>query len=331
MNMDGNLWATASELRNDLRVAYLDASGRDDQVEVARLETLAAGIDRVHRKLALGSLQTAADAVAALRIGERAIAADLLAQARAALGEMDAGRVVNGPAPKQDAPKQPAPPSPATVDDTGPGSAGGKVPEAVADPAPETPPTISPTAAPTTAPNTPSNTVELAWGAVTRKKHGSAFNNKVAAIAGRIRCDASHLMAVMAFETGETFRPDIRNAAGSGATGLIQFMPRTARGLGTTTAKLAKMSALDQLDYVEAYFGSITGRPMPALSDLYMAVLWPAAVLRSESHVLFRKPSRAYTQNRGLDGNRDGVITKAEAAAKVHQKLIKGLKAGRIG
>ena len=32
----------------------------------------------------------------------------------------------------------------------------------------------------------------------------------------------------------------VKNAAGSGATGLIQFMPRTAQGLGTTTAKLAK-------------------------------------------------------------------------------------------
>ena len=38
-------------------------------------------------------------------------------------------------------------------------------------------------------------------------------------------------MAVMSFETGGTFDPGIRNAAGSGATGLIQFMPSTAAGL----------------------------------------------------------------------------------------------------
>ena len=171
----------------------------------------------------------------------------------------------------------------------------------------------------------------IAWGAVTDRKHGPEFKRKVAAIAGRLGCDPSHLMAVIAFETGESFDPAQKNAAGSGATGLIQFMPRTARGLGTTTAKLAKMTAIRQLDFVEAYFASAARGRQASLSDLYMAVLWPAAVGRSESYILFRKPSRAYTQNRALDVNRDGVVTKAEATAKVTAKLAKGMKAGRIG
>lgn len=41
-------------------------------------------------------------------------------------------------------------------------------------------------------------------------------------------------MAAMAFESGETFSPSIKNAAGSGAVGLIQFMPSTAKALGTS-------------------------------------------------------------------------------------------------
>jgi soluble lytic murein transglycosylase-like protein len=37
-------------------------------------------------------------------------------------------------------------------------------------------------------------------------------------------------MACMAWESGRSFRPDVKNMAGSGATGLIQFMPTTAAG-----------------------------------------------------------------------------------------------------
>ena len=48
-------------------------------------------------------------------------------------------------------------------------------------------------------------------------------------MAGRLGISEADLMAVMSFETGGTFNPNIRNAAGSGATGLIQFMPSTAR------------------------------------------------------------------------------------------------------
>ena len=40
----------------------------------------------------------------------------------------------------------------------------------------------------------------------------------------------------------------------SSATGLIQFMADTAKGLGTTTDALGSMTVLDQLDYVDKYF-----------------------------------------------------------------------------
>ncbi|MDW4496424.1 peptidoglycan-binding protein [Sulfitobacter sp. D35] len=173
---------------------------------------------------------------------------------------------------------------------------------------------------------------KLAFGAVTRKKHGQAFNEKVIAIANRLRCDPNHLMAVMAFETGESFSPAQKNAAGSGATGLIQFMPATARDLGTSTSLLAKMSAIAQLDIVERYLKrNSRGHPLVSLPDVYMTVLLPAAVGKLDSHVLFSKPSRAYEQNKGLDKNRNGRITKAEAAGKVQDKLVLGMKAGRFG
>ncbi len=143
-------------------------------------------------------------------------------------------------------------------------------------------------------------------------------------MAGRLGIDPNYLMAVMHFETGGTFSPSIRNGAGSGATGLIQFLPSTARGLGTTTAELAQMSAVDQLDYVEAYLRPYANR-MTNVEDAYMAVFQPAAIGQPSDHVLFSRGSLAYSQNAGLDINGDGHITKGEAASIVRQRYEAGL------
>jgi hypothetical protein len=165
----------------------------------------------------------------------------------------------------------------------------------------------------------------LAWGA----KVSQAFRDKVRQIASNLGCDPDFLMAAMAFETGESFSPSIKNGAGSGATGLIQFMPTTAQRLGTTVADLAKMSAEDQLDYVEKYFVPFKGR-LASLEDVYMAILWPAAVGKPNTYVLFSRSTRprAYSQNQGLDLNRDGDITRQEAASLVQSKLTRGRSSG---
>jgi hypothetical protein len=169
------------------------------------------------------------------------------------------------------------------------------------------------------------NMPEIAWG----KKVSAAFKSKVIAISSNLGCDPSHLMAAMAFETGERFTPDVQNKA-SKATGLIQFMPKTAKGLGTTIADLAAMTAVDQLDFVAKYLKPFKGR-MNTLSDVYMTILLPTAVGKPEAFVLFRKPSTAYTQNKGLDLDKDGQITKNEAASLVQKKLTKGLDASLRG
>ncbi|KGF70784.1 lytic transglycosylase [Hoeflea sp. BAL378] len=166
----------------------------------------------------------------------------------------------------------------------------------------------------------------MAWGA----KVPDAFKRKTIALCRRLEMEPDHLMAIMAFETGRSFDPAVTNRAGSGATGLIQFMPATAKALGTTTARLATMSALEQLDYVEKYLAPYAGR-MGDLDSAYMAVLYPRAVGREPGHVLFRKGSVAYKLNRGLDANGDGRVTKAEAAARVRALLAEGLRPGLIG
>ncbi len=171
----------------------------------------------------------------------------------------------------------------------------------------------------------------LAWGA----KVSATFRDRVRWIAEDLdigpapgRPEPNWLMTCMAWESGRSFRPDVKNMAGSGATGLIQFMPATARALGTTVEKLAAMTAEDQLNFVWKYFRPYDGR-LRSLADCYMAILWPAAVGRSDSYALFTG-GVAYRQNAGLDVDKDGRITKAEAAAKVAALLPEGLKPGNV-
>lgn len=167
----------------------------------------------------------------------------------------------------------------------------------------------------------------LAWGA----KVSPAFRAKVCTIAARLGVPADDLMACMAWETGRSFDPAQRNRAGSGATGLIQFMPATARAMGTSTEALAAMTAETQLDWVERYFQPYRGR-LRNLGDLYMAILWPAGVGKPDSYVLWDKSTRptTYRQNSGIDIDKDGRITRAEALAKVNALLAEGLRDGNV-
>ena len=80
------------------------------------------------------------------------------------------------------------------------------------------------------------------------------FIRGVEAMAGRLGTRPEYILAVMSFETGGTFNPAIRN--GIGATGLIQFLPSTARGLGTTTDALARMSSVRAIAVCRKVFRS---------------------------------------------------------------------------
>jgi hypothetical protein len=157
-------------------------------------------------------------------------------------------------------------------------------------------------------------------------KSDTKFTEGVASLAKKYNIPEDYLYALMAFETGGSFSPSQKNRAGSGATGLIQFMPETAKGLGTSTSDLSKMSRSEQLKYVDKYFSG-KGIEGGSLSDTYMAVLFPAAVGKPEDFVLFGKGAMkgytgiAYEQNKGLDLNKDGSVTKAEASTKVKEYL----------
>ena len=161
---------------------------------------------------------------------------------------------------------------------------------------------------------------KIAWG----KKVSLEFKEKVIEICINLKINPDFLMSCMAFETGETFSASIKNPVAS-AIGLIQFLETTAASLGTTTSKLANMSEVEQLEYVEKYFMPYAGK-IETIEDIYMAIIYPKAVGKSNDYVLFSSSSSSYIANKGLDKNMDGSITKEEAAAKVKEKLEKGLK-----
>lgn len=170
---------------------------------------------------------------------------------------------------------------------------------------------------------------DIAWGA----RVSAAFRSRVEEIAAGLGIDPSWLMACMAFETGRAFTAGVRNAAGSGAVGLIQFMPQTAAALGTDSNALAVMSAEHQLEYVADYFRGWTGR-LHNVGDTYGVILWPAMVGKPDSYVLFdvndhNHPAR-YFQNKGLDVNKDGQVTRGEAGSRVLAMLAEGMKPGNV-
>jgi hypothetical protein len=91
------------------------------------------------------------------------------------------------------------------------------------------------------------------------------------------------------------------------------------------------MSAEDQLFYVHKYFLPYKHR-LKTIDDVYMAILWPKAIGEPDDYVLFdviSKPT-TYRQNASLDFNRDGKITKAEAAKRVRDELQRGYEANNF-
>lgn len=173
---------------------------------------------------------------------------------------------------------------------------------------------------------------QLIFGA----KVEESFKQGVLWIEDQLGLDADKLMACMAFETGGTFSPSVKNAAGSSGLGLIQFMQATHTSMlklyptlakvAATHGDLARLTATQQLTFVYYYFKSF-GTKLSAwsLEDIYMAILFPKAIGKPLSWAMpWAAGSLAYKQNSGLDANKDKVITKSEAAAGVQRQFKLG-------
>ncbi len=132
------------------------------------------------------------------------------------------------------------------------------------------------------------------------KENRKEFTEKVNNICTELQIEANWLMFVMWFES--RLNPQATNPI-SKAQGLIQFMPSTARSLGTTIEDLKRMSNVQQLDYVLAYLRPYKGR-MRTWVDVYLAVFYPRAmgnpnfVITSD---IVAKQNKIFDLNKDLD------------------------------
>lgn len=129
------------------------------------------------------------------------------------------------------------------------------------------------------------------------------FMSEVNRVSEKFGLNPADMLALMRSES--SLNPQAVNAS-TGATGLIQFMPATARSLGTTTEALRGMSAAQQMQYVEKYFDSVRLPQGASAGQLYAYVFLPG---RARREVLTAAGENFYEANRGLDMDGDGRIT----------------------
>lgn len=144
------------------------------------------------------------------------------------------------------------------------------------------------------------------------------FFNKVVDMAARLGIEPEHLMRAMNRESG--LDPTAVNSIGAG--GLIGFLKSTAKILGTTVDDLRKMTAAEQLDYVEKFYKMVGVRPGDSANVIHARAFLPGRIGSNPTNdtVLCRagetdkngKLLQYYEQNAPLDANKDGVITIAE-------------------
>lgn len=158
------------------------------------------------------------------------------------------------------------------------------------------------------------------------------FERKVRNICQLLEINPNWLMMLMFLESGLNAQAvnkqpgdpaDPYTRAAKRATGLIQFMPSTARGHGTTTQQLYKMSAIEQLDYVYKYFRKHSGK-IHSYYDLYLYNFFPAAIGKPDTWIVQAKgipASIIASQNKGFDLNQDHQITVGEIKQKIRMAV----------
>ncbi|MEZ4886855.1 MAG: lytic transglycosylase domain-containing protein [Chitinophagales bacterium] len=139
--------------------------------------------------------------------------------------------------------------------------------------------------------------------------NSNAFEEKVRQVCDDLKIAPEWLMAVMHAES--RFDASVSNHKGSGATGLIQWMPATAKDFNITVEKLRNMNHIEQLDFVYKYLDAKRKlhRQYESLTDLYLAILYPRALEEEYCFSLYEQPSAAYKMNSGLDEDKDGRVT----------------------
>ena len=109
---------------------------------------------------------------------------------------------------------------------------------------------------------------------------------KLEAIANSFGFPFEWLANLINFESAGTFNPAVQNAS-TRATGLIQFMPKTASNMGTSVDALKNMSFEEQLKWVYQYLWNFLEKRLNSegkvwesfnQTDLFMIIFYPVAV-----------------------------------------------------
>lgn len=129
-----------------------------------------------------------------------------------------------------------------------------------------------------------------------------------------LELDIPYEWIVFIIESESGGDPAARNPK-SKATGIIQWLPSTARDLGTSVRKLRKMTVREQLPWVKKYFLTQSKNfkfelaDIESYVDLYLTVFHPKAVLKGDEYIISSKGKKAYRQNSIIDtdyGDNDG-------------------------
>jgi len=161
------------------------------------------------------------------------------------------------------------------------------------------------------------------------KENKLGFLMQVDDVSSYLKVRTDHLMFLMWFETAHTLdsrkvnfqkgdNPDPLVRCKYRATGLIQFMPRTAVGLGTTTTLLYQMTNVEQMEYVQRHLGIFRGHYVDYV-DLYCGIFWPAAVGKPDSYLI--TSDVVAQQNPIFDINRDRDIEKSEIRKALYAQV----------
>ena len=133
-------------------------------------------------------------------------------------------------------------------------------------------------------------------------KDDSEFTASIEALAEKRGLSTSELYKVIKGESG--FNPKAKNA--SGATGLFQFMPDTAKELGVSTKDILNMTPTQQVGLYDKYLERWKYSSNNRLGIMQAA---PAYANREPEAVIYGKDTKAWKQNPGWRELNDGPIT----------------------
>jgi soluble lytic murein transglycosylase-like protein len=133
-------------------------------------------------------------------------------------------------------------------------------------------------------------------------KNDPSFLSAIEGLAEKRGISTSELYKVIQGESG--FNPRAQNK--SGAAGLFQFMPDTAKELGVNSSDILSMSPKEQVELYDKYLERWNYNSSNRLGIMQAA---PAFASRKPDAVIYSKGSAAWKQNPGWRELNDGPIT----------------------